>query len=166
MGSTLCRSHSTRGHCPKAPNRNFSFISASPRGERTKRAWMSPYKSIALWYNSRKLWLLRSSDSGFSYDRIICIASLKYFTFSRSPCKLKLSRIYSSSTSTKNSWPSKSQNQDTQPLPVSESSSSYKFSTSVRVTDYYIVPPLLDGGEAKGTYTAWDKTLFIINKFN
>lgn len=55
MGRTTYRSHRIRWHMPKAPSRNFSRIMASPRGDRIKRACISPYKSIAAWYTSRKL---------------------------------------------------------------------------------------------------------------
>lgn len=64
----------------------------------------------------------------FAADVRSLLTYLKSCTFSRNPWRLKLSRMYSSSTSTKNSWPSRSQNQLIQPLPDSLSSSSYRLS--------------------------------------
>ena len=67
VGSTVCFSQSVRGHDPNSCALYFAFMSVSPCAVRTYRAWMSPYRILAV---SSTLWMrCVGSDSCFSAIR-------------------------------------------------------------------------------------------------
>ena len=82
-------------------------------------------------------WFTKSSDSGLSPDKIISKASSYLGTNAFNPYRLNESWIKSSSTSTKNSWPSISQNQLTHPPKLSSSESSFWSIISRNYKDEY-----------------------------
>lgn len=49
IGKTCCLSHKTLGQIPNVPFKYFSLIIPNPLGVNIKRAWISPYRSVASW---------------------------------------------------------------------------------------------------------------------